>query len=270
MVDYCCGAGAVSIGYYEAGFDVIGCDIEPQPNYPFPFVRADGLEAEGLLAIADAAHASAPCLRDTAMRHAPGAKGDAHPLLIPGFRAMLKRSGKPYVMENVMGAEMENPIVFNGFMFKLGTNTSDGTRYHLERKRKIEANWPLMAPSFVPAKPIIGVYGAHIRCRAAGAGGRGTRDFIGEDKPRLMREAMGIDPKYGFTMAEMSQMVPPAYTKEIGTQLLRYLATAPGRIFARISTEGLSQERTEENVGPVAMDSRGSDVGQGVVKESSE
>lgn len=223
LVDYCCGAGAVSIGYCEAGFDVIGVDLVKQPNYPFPFVRADGLEAEGLLAIADAAHASPPCLRDTVMKHAPGAKGEAHPLLIPGFRAMLKRSGKPYTIENVMGADLESPIIFNGFMFGLGTNTSDGTRYHLERKRKIETNWPLMAPSFVPAKPVIGAYGAHVRCRAAGAGGRGTRDFVGEDKPRLMREAMGIDAKYGFTMAEISQAVPPAYTKEIGTQLLKYL-----------------------------------------------
>lgn len=263
LVDFCCGAGAVSIGYYEAGFDIIGCDIEPQPNYPFPFVRADGLEAEGLLAIADAAHASPPCLRDTVMKHAPGAKGEAHPLLIPGFRAMLKRSGKPYTIENVMGADLESPIVLNGFMFGLRTNTSDGKRWHLERKRKFETNWPLMAPGFEKRSPIIGVYGAHVRCRAAGEGGRGTRDFVGEDKPRLMREAMGIDAKYGFTMAEISQAVPPAYTREIGTQLLRYLATAREEKFARTRLTGLSHAGTEENPSPGCVGSRDLVGGQG-------
>lgn len=226
LIDLCCGAGAVSIGYHEAGFDVIGVDIEPMPRYPFAFVQADALSVERLLRIADAVHASPPCLRDTSMKHAPGAKGEAHPLLIPDIRAMLKRSGKPYTIENVMGADLESPIVLNGFMFGLGATTRDGTRWHLDRARKFETNWPLMAPGFEKRSPVIGVYGGHVRCRAAGAGGRRTRDFVGEDKPDLMRQAMGIDARFGQTMAEMSQAVPPAYTREIGRQWLRYLAAA--------------------------------------------
>lgn len=220
LIDLCCGAGAVSIGYARAGFDVVGADIEPQPRYPFPFIQADALTLGRLLPFFDAVHASPPCLRDTVMRHAPGAKGEAHPLLIPPIRELLQASGKPYTLENVMGADLVEPVVLNGFMFGLGATTSDGRRYHLDRPRKFETNWPLVAPTgWGRRQPIIGVYGGHVRDRAASNGGRGTRDFVGEDKPRLMREAMDIPDTSRQTMAEMSQAVPPAYTEYVGRQL---------------------------------------------------
>ena len=71
--------------------------------------------------------------------------------------------------------------------------------------------------------PVIGVYGGHVRARAAGVGGRGTRDFVGEDKPRLMREVMGLG-NCTQTMAEMSQAVPPAFTEFVGRELIAHLA----------------------------------------------
>lgn len=221
LIDLYCGAGAVSIGYAMAGWDVIGVDLVRQPRYPFPFIQSDALApwiAE-LIARADAVHASPPCLRDTEMKHAPNAKGDAHPDLITPTRAVLKASGKPYVLENVMGADLHEPVILNGFMFDLKTQTSDGTWWYLERERKFEANWPIRAPRFTRRTPIIGVYGAHVRNRAKEHGGRMTADFQGEDKPRLMREAMGIGAQWGLTMAEMSQAVPPAYTQHVGAQL---------------------------------------------------
>lgn len=226
LIDLFCGAGAVSLGYVSAGWTVLGVDIEEQPNYPFPFLRMDALDTARLLPLADAVHASPPCLRDTSMRHAPGAKGLEHPELIPQTRALLMASGKPYVLENVMGAELLTPVVLRGSMFNLGTRTADGTRFQLKRERKFETNWPLRTPQDFPCDdPVIGVYGGHVRLRAAKAGGRGTADFPGEDKKRLMREAMGID--YPQTMAEMSQAVPPAYTEQIGRQLMRYVARLP-------------------------------------------
>lgn len=235
LLDLFCGAGAVSIGYAQAGWDVVGVEIDPKVirRYPFPRLCADALSVGDLLDHFDAVHASPPCLRDTSMRHAKGAKGLAHPDLITPTLAMLRawgeRTGKPWVVENVPEADLGPEFVMlNGFMFGLGATTADGTRFHLERERKFATNWPLEAPPWARSEPIIGVYGGHVRNRSAAHGGRRTADFPGEDKPRLMREAMGIGAEWGQTMAEMSQAVPPAYTRHIGEQMLDWIEGGAG------------------------------------------
>src|SRR5262245_38249826 len=66
LLDLFCGAGGCSVGYHRAGFDVVGVDINPQPNYPFEFHQADAMTypLDGF----DAYHGSPPCNDHSALR----------------------------------------------------------------------------------------------------------------------------------------------------------------------------------------------------------
>ncbi|MDP3869163.1 hypothetical protein [Phenylobacterium sp.] len=226
ILDLFCGAGLVADGLIAAGCEVIGVDIAPQPNFPGPFIQHDALTLDDrLLTWADAIWASPPCLRDTAMKSAPGAKGDAHPDLITPTRAMLRRIGRPFVIENVMRARLADPVVLCGSMFGLAT-VDDGTAFHLERHRKFETNWPLAAPCPCKhRKPVVGCYGSHARVRAASAGGRGTRDPWTRPHREIMAEAMGVR-RPVLTAAEISQGIPPVYAEYVATQLRGHLLAA--------------------------------------------
>jgi DNA (cytosine-5)-methyltransferase 1 len=214
LLDLYCGAGGAAAGYQRAGFRVTGVDIEPQPHYPGAFIHDDVLDlSAAFLARFDVIHASPPCRAYTALRSAPGAV--SHPMLIQPTRALLRALGKPYVIENVEGAAswMDDPIRLCGTMFELGAGG-----YELRRHRLFESNLLIVPPHRCwHHKPVLGIYGGHVRHRAASTGGRRTRDFDGADKPGLAAKAMGID---WMSMAELSDAIPPAYTHHIGLQLL--------------------------------------------------
>ncbi len=94
------------MGYHHAGFDeIVGVDIAPQARYPFEFVQADALEyvAEHGHEF-DAIHASPPCQGYSIMHNLPWLRGREYPLLLLPTMEMLEGLGKPYVVENVMGA----------------------------------------------------------------------------------------------------------------------------------------------------------------------
>jgi DNA (cytosine-5)-methyltransferase 1 len=229
ILDAYCGAGLVAEGLYRAGWMPVGTDKFKQPNYPFKFIQMDFRDANPRkLAEFAALWGSPPCLKDTVMKNAPGAKGDAHPDLITPTRALFKASGRPYVIENVMGAELVNPQVLCGSMFNLGVDIR-GERFHLERHRQFETNWEWEPPEH-PAhpKPCIGVYGGHARCRSASHGGRDTADFQGSGLThrQMMGRAMGILDARPITADEISQGIPPEYAEYIGRRLLiHYLET---------------------------------------------
>ena len=106
LLDLFCDAGGAAVGYHRAGFDeIIGVDIGPQPQYPFAFQQADALEYVAKHGHAfDAIHASPPCQGYSIMHNLPWLRGREYPLLLLPTLEMLEALGKPYVVENVMGA----------------------------------------------------------------------------------------------------------------------------------------------------------------------
>jgi site-specific DNA-cytosine methylase len=65
MLDVCCGAGGVSLGFAKQGFEVTGIDIVDSPKrfgYPFKFIQADITKLDGSLFKGyDVIWASPPC-----------------------------------------------------------------------------------------------------------------------------------------------------------------------------------------------------------------
>lgn len=217
---YCCQGGSAR-GYAAAGFRVTGMDIDPQPRYPYSFVRGDVLKVDRswVRDNFDGIHASPICQGLTALRHAPGTK--EHPNLIPETVEILEWIGLPWILENVEGAEpwMPGAITLCGTMFGLGADAD--RRYELQRHRLFMASFPISAPKPCDHRhPVIGVYGAHVRNRGSSTGGRGTKDFVGFDKPRLAAQAMGFE---GATMAGFSEAIPPAYTEHLGRQMAAHI-----------------------------------------------
>lgn len=223
-------AGGAARGYQLAGFHVTSVDINPQPRcIADEFVQANAVDLKAdWVASFDAIHASPPCQFGSELTPA-GSRG-RHLNLIPLTREILDGSGRPYVIENVRAVRrhLRHPVSLFGTMFDLHMVTSTGQRFVLSRERLFETNFGLQAPADPGAGvyPIANVFGGHLRCRSAGyrtGNGTGrTRDFIGEDKPALARQLMGMP---WASMGEMSEAVPPAYTQEIGRQLMALLQT---------------------------------------------
>ena len=222
-LDLYCGAGGVALGLMQAGFFVVGVDILPQPRYPGDeFIQADALQ---YLATADLSGisfvwASPPCQAYSAVSRAPGKHRDAD--LVAPTREALKRTGLPYVIENVVGAPLFSPVLLCGSMFGLETHPyPDGWR--IARHRLFETSFPIL---FAPAcrhddRPVCGIYGGHFRDRRRAMG---SNHRSGSNIPtELGFKAMGI-PRDAMTVAEISDAIPPAYSKFIAEKFLEQFA----------------------------------------------
>lgn len=192
------------MGYHQAGFEVVGVDIKPQPRYPFEFIQADCLALDpAFVASFDAIHASPPC---QAHSQAQRLMGRDHPDLISATRLMLMATGAPYVIENVPGAPLIEPIVLCGAMFP---------ELRVYRHRLFETSFFMLAPPHPPHDAPQVKMG---RKPAAGDFIQVVGNFSGAD---YAREAMGMD---WASRDELSQAIPPAYTRFIGEQLLAHIS----------------------------------------------
>ena len=206
LLDLYCKAGGASKGYQLAGFEVVGVDIKKQKRYPYEFIQADCLELMKdmeFLKSFDVIAASPPCQTHSITQHLRNAQGKSTDKvdLIPQTRQALIASGKPYVIENVPGAPLIEPIQMCGSYFGL----------KVRRHRRFESNLPIVGSPCKhkeQGKPV-GVYGS---MRDEIPGGGHTAKTIEQ-----AREAMGID---WMIWGELVEAIPPIYTQEIGKQLL--------------------------------------------------
>ena len=212
LLDLYCKAGGASVGYKQAGFDeVVGVDIKKQKRYPYEFIQADALEVLSdmdFLRKFDVIHASPPCQTHSATRHLRNAQGKSTNKvdLIPQTREALEKwasanNGGYYVIENVPGAPLINPIQICGSYFGL----------KVRRHRLFESNFKLNGTTCnhkEQGRPV-GIYGS---MRDEIPGGGHTAKSIEQ-----AREAMGID---WMIWGELVEAIPPAYSKWIGKQIL--------------------------------------------------
>jgi len=206
LLDLFCGAGGAGMGYHRAGFEVTGVDISPQPNYPFKFVQGDAVDyLISNWSSFDVIHASPPCQAHSALGKGTNDNSEDYPDFLEIVRAVLQMTGKPYVIENVAGSPLNDPITLCGEMFGL----------KVIRHRMFESNTGLVQPVHVKHRgrvagwrhgvkydgPYFAVYG--------NGGGKGSLDE--------WREAM--DMPWAETKLEIAEAIPPAYTQHIGEQI---------------------------------------------------
>jgi DNA (cytosine-5)-methyltransferase 1 len=199
LLDLFCCQGGAGHGYRRAGFDVTGVDIAPQPRNPHRFIQADALDyLEQFGDQYHAIHASPPC---QAFTKAQRLQANEHPDLIAPVRDLLRELGVPYVIENVEGAPLINPIMLCGTMFGL----------RLYRHRLFECSFPVTPP----------LHGQHWLRQVKMGRKAGPQDilqpvgnFTGVDEAR---EAMGMP---WANRDGLREAVPPAYTEFIGGYLM--------------------------------------------------
>lgn len=213
LLDLFCGEGGSSAGYVAAGFEVVGVDIEPQPAYPFEFHQADAMtfDLDGF----DAIHASPPCTGHTTMANIAGFRGEhGTEWMLRATIDRLAAAGLPYVVENVVGADMPTALTLCGSEF----NLTDGP-YLLRRHRRFAANVFLWSAGGCrcAGRDIVGVYGELSKNDRPASGERRVMRAGVERARRVMR--MPWASPEGITQA-----IPPAYTEFIGDQLLDILA----------------------------------------------
>ena len=214
LLDLFCGAGGCSVGYHRAGFDVVGWDIEPHPDYPFEFHQGDALDVlrnHAYLNSFDVVHVSPPCPRYSVATHARGNAAD-HPDLVGPVRDLLRAWGGSYVIENVPGAPLDHPLLICGWAMGL---------LHIKRHRLFESNVPLMSPGCLcPKGDMVSVFGHSGEDRR-----KSTRAKSGRVRAHVpiaeVRALMGVE--WMTSRDDVSDAIPPAYTEYLGAQLLDQL-----------------------------------------------
>ena len=233
VADLFCGA---AVGLWRAGFEPVGFDIEPQPRYPFEFHQADALTVplDGF----DAYWASPPCQGYSVMHNLPWLRDRVYPLLILPVLERLEATGKPYIIENVMGARhgakglTKRGIEAHGLKAGYLCGTMFGLPFY--RHRLLAANWLWLAPGHPKHSLDLHYYHRgedgqrryyHMSLSATGASHKNWISTHAREQglgnARGWRQAaanMGID--WMERRQELTQAIPPIYAEHAGRQMM--------------------------------------------------
>jgi len=209
LLDLFCGVGGASVGYARAGFEVHGVDLKHGKRYPYTYTRADVLDVlqdHKFIQQFDVIHASPPCQTHSITQHLRNAQSKTTSKidLIPETRAALIAADKPYIIKNVPGSPLINPIQLCGSSFGL----------KVRRHRLFESNMPLegsVCNHKLQGRPV-GVYGS--LNDEIPQGGK-TAATINE-----ARDAMGMP---WAIWTELVEAIPPAFTEYLGGQIGSWL-----------------------------------------------
>ena len=209
LLDLFCGVGGASVGYARAGFEVTGVDLKHGKRYPYTYLRADVLDVlqdHKFIQQFDVIHASPPCQTHSITKHLRNAQGNTTSKidLIPETRAALIAADKPYIIENVPGSPLINPIQLCGSSFGL----------KVRRHRLFESNMPLegsVCNHKLQGRPV-SVYGSLNDEIPKGGKTAATIDEA--------RDAMGMP---WAIWTELVEAIPPAFTEYLGGQIGSWL-----------------------------------------------
>ena len=219
LLDLCCKAGGCSMGYYQAAIEIgvdieiTGIDIEPQPNYPFNFIQYDAVEyIKKYGKYYTHIHASPPCQKYSKSTSMFRKNGKEYTDILNELRIEMLKQNKPGVIENVPEAPIRPDIVLYGYMFGL----------RLVRKRHFELiNWFMM--QHIPNEKIGSVKNGDL----IQVVGKGQLKVSGGKRFKYAKqnvlETWKHEMKCGWmkTNNELSEAIPPAYTKYIGVNFLK-------------------------------------------------
>lgn len=232
LLDLYSGAGLAAIGYKQAGFRVTGVDIEKKSCYAGDeWFQADAPEVLSDLGYCrqfDAIHASPPCQKYSQSTAMFRAAGKEYADLIAPTREGLEKVGLPYIIENVPTAPIRPDIVLHGWMFENPRNP--GFPLNVMRRRHFElGNWWAMQPGVrqrigsVKNGDFVTIIGKQGYRKYRGLPKGWRPKFDQGSGLKTWHFAMGIPEQYWFRDVEISEGIPPAYTKFIGGYLAEYL-----------------------------------------------
>lgn len=212
LLDLFCCQGGAAMGYHEAGFEVVGVDIDPQPRYPFEFHQGDAL---AFLAAHghefDVWHGSLPCHDHSALVSLAGANGTGWLLAATREAFRSHPAARPWAIENTPGAPMRVDLMLCGGMFGLRTY----------RHRWFEFSDPMLPP-LLP-HPVHRVLTDGRKRRAGWDAGLHT-SVTGDVTLDIASAALGIE---WMDVNGLPQAIPPAYTRVVGAHLLELLERVP-------------------------------------------